>query len=406
MPFAPWRAAQTTETAGVGTLVLNAAPAWARSFRDAYGTTARTGLFCLSWATGFEMFLGTFDGGSPGTLARNTVYASSNGGALVTLPAGTKDVFSWIEPSGREVMAINATASATSADMGNLVVFTGSALATFNLPSISAVVPGASLLFRNSGTATLVLDPSGSETINGVGTLAINAGFSAEIFALPTGWTALVSAPASFGRNIGEIFALATPTLPPLCLVPNGQLVGRAAYSALFTAIGTTYGAGDGTSTFAVPDCRGRAIFFLDNLGGVTAAARLTSAVSGIDGAVLGAAGGDQRPQVHNHGVNDAGHNHGVNDPGHGHGVSDPGHSHSLPLSGGGQGHGGLEPIVAEYGSGGTGGSGTGIGIYPSGSNISLYGSGANVSIQNAFAGGSGNVPPGIVMNAALFAGA
>lgn len=47
-----------------------------------------------------------------------------------------------------------------------------------------------------------------------------------------------------------------------------GQAVSRATYSALFAAIGTTYGAGDGSTTFNVPDLRGRALVGLDNMGG------------------------------------------------------------------------------------------------------------------------------------------
>jgi microcystin-dependent protein len=38
----------------------------------------------------------------------------------------------------------------------------------------------------------------------------------------------------------------------------EGQSVNRVTYAALFTAIGTTYGAGDGTTTFNLPDCRNR----------------------------------------------------------------------------------------------------------------------------------------------------
>lgn len=41
-------------------------------------------------------------------------------------------------------------------------------------------------------------------------------------------------------------------------LMCNGQAVSRATYAELFNAIGTTYGAGDGSSTFNVPDLRGR----------------------------------------------------------------------------------------------------------------------------------------------------
>jgi microcystin-dependent protein len=41
-------------------------------------------------------------------------------------------------------------------------------------------------------------------------------------------------------------------------LLCNGQSVSRTGYSALFSLIGTTFGIGDGTTTFNLPDCRGR----------------------------------------------------------------------------------------------------------------------------------------------------
>ena len=41
-------------------------------------------------------------------------------------------------------------------------------------------------------------------------------------------------------------------------LLCNGQVVSRSAYSSLFTTIGTAFGIGDGATTFALPDCRGR----------------------------------------------------------------------------------------------------------------------------------------------------
>lgn len=70
-----------------------------------------------------------------------------------------------------------------------------------------------------------------------------------------------------------------------------GQAVSRTDYAALFTAIGTTYGAGDGSTTFNLPDLRGRVPGGKDNMGG-TAANRLTMGGSGVNGATLGAVGG------------------------------------------------------------------------------------------------------------------
>jgi microcystin-dependent protein len=54
----------------------------------------------------------------------------------------------------------------------------------------------------------------------------------------------------------GMVFygAAAAPTGFLLC---DGSLVSRATYSALFTAISTTYGIGDGSTTFGLPDLRG-----------------------------------------------------------------------------------------------------------------------------------------------------
>lgn len=61
------------------------------------------------------------------------------------------------------------------------------------------------------------------------------------------------------------------------------------------------HGNGDGLTTFNAPDMRGRVAAGRDNMGG-TAASRLTSGISGVNGAQLGAAGGDQRMQSHSHG--------------------------------------------------------------------------------------------------------
>jgi microcystin-dependent protein len=74
---------------------------------------------------------------------------------------------------------------------------------------------------------------------------------------------------------------------------PYGQAISRTTYATLFTLIGTAYGAGDGSTTFNVPDLRGRALFGLDNMGG-SAANRITVAGGNFDGTVLGNTGGGQ----------------------------------------------------------------------------------------------------------------
>lgn len=67
----------------------------------------------------------------------------------------------------------------------------------------------------------------------------------------------------------GAIVAFAMPTPPAGWLVCNGSTVSRTTYAALFAKIGTTYGAGDGATTFNIPDARGQFIRGADLNAGV-----------------------------------------------------------------------------------------------------------------------------------------
>lgn len=71
----------------------------------------------------------------------------------------------------------------------------------------------------------------------------------------------------------------------------DGSVVSRAVYAALFANIGTTYGVGDGSTTFALPDLRGRLLVGRDSMGPAANAGRMTASPEGLDGATLGSAG-------------------------------------------------------------------------------------------------------------------
>ena len=70
----------------------------------------------------------------------------------------------------------------------------------------------------------------------------------------------------------GVVAHFAMNTAPSGWLKANGALVSRTTYAALFAVIGTTFGAGDGSTTFKVPDLRGEFLRCLDDGRGVDAA--------------------------------------------------------------------------------------------------------------------------------------
>ncbi|HCM6673365.1 tail fiber protein [Klebsiella pneumoniae] len=67
----------------------------------------------------------------------------------------------------------------------------------------------------------------------------------------------------------GDIKYTARSTAPTGWLKANGDAVSRTTYAALFAAIGTTFGAGDGSTTFNLPDLRGEFIRGWDDGRGV-----------------------------------------------------------------------------------------------------------------------------------------
>lgn len=141
----------------------------------------------------------------------------------------------------------------------------------------------------------------------------------------------------------GQIVMYGAPTPPGGWLLCDGSAVGRTAYPGLFSIISTNFGTGDGSSTFNLPDLRGRS-----PVGIGTAASGTIYA--------LGATGGEEKHQLllaelamHAHEITDLQHNHP--DPGHSH--SQSAHTHTGHDTG--HQHGYVNPITnlnAQPGSG------------------------------------------------------
>ena len=78
----------------------------------------------------------------------------------------------------------------------------------------------------------------------------------------------------------GAVMYFAGQTAPAGWLKANGAAVSRTAYAALFAAIGTTYGTGDGRTTFNLPDLRGEFVRGWDDGRGIDSRRALGSAQS------------------------------------------------------------------------------------------------------------------------------
>lgn len=120
-------------------------------------------------------------------------------------------------------------------------------------------------------------------------------------------------------------------------VVADGRTLSRTTYASLFAAIGTKYGAGNGSTTFAVPDTRGRTTVGPDTGVGTGAAGRLTvDNTAGASGGVASVTLTDAQIPTHGHSataVAAGGHSHTGSTDGQGlhtHGVHNAGgHSHN-----------------------------------------------------------------------------
>lgn len=232
------------------------------------------------------------------------------------------------------------------------------------------------LTYVTGGSTIMTIAPSGVT----IGTLTV------------TNLTVTGSFSVAANRIVGEMVDYGGAAAPSLWLLAFGQAISRSTYASLFAAIGTTFGAGDGVTTFNVPDARGRVIAGADNMGG-SAANRLTTA-SGMTTGNLGGTGGAETVALTTAQL--ATHNHGVTDPGHTHNIVDPGHQHTIPGAG-----------SVGYASGGsnlnqvTGSTSSGV----STTNVSVSSGVTSISINNTGSGSAhNNVQPTLVMNKIIYA--
>jgi microcystin-dependent protein len=255
----------------------------------------------------------------------------------------------------------------------------------------------------------------------------------------PTKFSASVSnwARDNAGVPVGTMVPFAGPNTSvvfPNWLPCIGSAISRTAYSTLYAYLGGYWGNGDGSTTFNIPEMRGRFPLGASYYNTATGT-WLANPGPGTTGAYPGTVGGAETHVLttaempsHAHGVSDPTHAHSIYDPGHAHSISDPGHAHSLaqnahthsdaghthvysqaPIPGpqiqSGGGDWAVRPVAANTGVGyaniqantigiGVYAAGTGIGIYGAGTGIGIYAAGTGISIAAAGGGAAHSIMP------------
>jgi len=190
-----------------------------------------------------------------------------------------------------------------------------------NLPLEDLAASMSGSLPRN-GSAPMLADlPMGGFKVTG----SANATNPTDLITLAQTTAAI----AAVAMPPGIVSPFAGSSAPSGWLVCNGQAVSRTTYAALFATIATTYGGGDGSTTFNVPDLRGEFVRGLDAGRDVDAARALGTA---------------QAADIAAHG-----HTTSVS-------VTDPGHTHNIAKWGVNFASGGatIEPFAASAGGAGS----------------------------------------------------
>ena len=162
-----------------------------------------------------------------------------------------------------------------------------------NLDQIAALAPTTDNFIVGNGSAWVLETPVQALASLGVTSLAADLNLlsgqaAAGLTGTELGYVNGVTSPiqtqldsiSGSGTPAGAVMFFAMSTAPSGFLECAGQAVSRTTYAALFAAIGTLYGSGDGSTTFNLPNLRGEFIRGWDNGRGVDSGRSFGSAQS------------------------------------------------------------------------------------------------------------------------------
>lgn len=233
-----------------------------------------------------------------------TVAASTG----VTVSGGTGE-------GSTATISIGQAVATTSSPQFVGVTATGTVSA--NAVSVTNGVGAASATITGT-TATSVLTVDGIE-------IDTTGASSNQVLAY-NGTKFAPTAPSSASMPTGSITMWSTATAPTDWLLCDGSAVSRTTYATLFGVISTTYGTGDGSTTFNLPNLKGRIPVGLDSTQTEFDALGETGGAKTHTLTTTEMPSHTHTQNAHTH-TQDS-HNHTQN--AHNHGITDPGHIHSL----------------------------------------------------------------------------
>ena len=223
-----------------------------------------------------------------------SIVTTSNGN-IVLAPNGTGDV--QVDADTLRVGDADADATITTNGTGDLTLSTNSGTNSGTI----VIADGANgdITVAPNGTGKLTITGSnivfeGATADDHETTFAVTDPTADRTITFPdASGTVALSADVSSAVPAGTVLTTARSSAPSGYLLCDGSAVSRTTYSDLFSAISTTYGTGDGSSTFNLPDLRGRVVAGKDDMGG-SSANRLTDQTGGLNGDTLGDTGGSE----------------------------------------------------------------------------------------------------------------